>query len=236
MAVACVTALGITAQIKNVDEPFLESSASECDCIVNATLNLSEFPTASDDSGGGWFEAIYKVSYMYYSMIGTLLTVFFGLLISKLSDMFTNNQILKITSLHDVRKEHGFGFRTPGRFSVASFTLATGHKISSFIHHVAHDVSQSTLKVEHKLKEVISHTNLLHLHHHGLHHSDSDDRINILDDVESTQCDEPVLKETAGKKMFFIGYYEDEEHGNRSRRGSKSENLLSDFHARRHFK
>lgn len=173
LAIVCVTILGVTAQIRNTDQPFLHSSASDCDCIVNTTSSIAsstnELPDVADDDDG-WFAIIYKVSYIYYSMIGTFLTIFFGLLISMLSDMYTRNQILKITSSHDVQKDHGF--HTPGHFSVASFTVATGRKLSSFIHHVAHDVSQSTLKVENKLKEVISHTNLHHLHR-------------ILPDVES---------------------------------------------------
>ena len=149
MAIACVIAIGVTAQMKNVDAPFLHLSATDCDCIVNATM-VNELPAGANNDSS-WFEMIYQVSYMYYSMIGTLLTIFFGLVVSMLSDMYTKNQILKIKSSHDISK----AFRVPGHFSVASFTLATGRKFTSFIHHVAHDVSQSTLKVEHKLKEVV---------------------------------------------------------------------------------
>lgn len=230
---ALVIVLGVIAQIRNTEVPFLSSSVSECDCLVNATSILIKSPAAVVDDDK-WFDSIFKVSYMYYSMIGTMLTIFFGLLISKLADMFTQNQILKITSLHDVNKDHGFGFHTPGRFSVASFTIATGRKVSSFIHHVAHDVSQSTLKVENKLKEVISHKNLLHLHH-GLH-GDAEDRISILNEETSPCNDEPVQKEAGKGKMFFIGYHDDDEYEARSRRGSNSECLLSDVHARRHHK
>ena len=145
MAIACVIAIGVTAQTRNVDAPFLHLAATECDCIVNATT-VNELP-ADSKNDSSWFEMIYQVSYMYYSMIGTLLTIFFGLVVSMLSDMYTKNQILKIKSSHDIPK----AFRMPGHFSVASFTLATGRKLSTFIHHVAHDVSQSTLKVEQKL-------------------------------------------------------------------------------------
>lgn len=196
--------LGITAQIKYEDEPFLHSSASDCDCIVNATStsapDSNEHSLASDDDG--WWRVIYKVSYMYYSMIGTGLTIFFGLLISKLSDMYTKIEILKITSSHDFHE--GF-FRTPGHFSVASFTVATGRKLSSFIHHVALDVSQTTLKVENKLKEVISHTNL-----HHLHHGDADDKIGILNEEED-DCSGSVSSKSE-RKMFFIGHRDDEDH------------------------
>jgi hypothetical protein len=142
MAIGCVIFLGVTAQTRNVEVPFLPLSVSECDCIVNATI-ADNSAAASDSIADDWFEMIFQVSYMYYSMIGTLLTIFFGLVVSMLSDMYTKNQILKIKSSHDIPR----GFRTPGHFSVASFTLATGRKLSSFIHHVAHDVSQSTLRV-----------------------------------------------------------------------------------------
>lgn len=199
--------LGVTAQIKYTDEPFLHSSASECDCIVNATVKSeNQFAAVREigEDGTGLWRAIYKVSYMYYSMIGAGLTVAFGLLVSNISDMCTRNQILKITSSHDVHQQHFYPHR---HFSVASFTVATGRKLSTFIHHVAHDVSQSTLKVENILKEVISHTNLHHLHH-GLG-GDAEDRIRILDE-EDSECDASVTPETGKGKMFFIG--EDEEY------------------------
>lgn len=170
-------------------------------------MDINEFSHVTDTDGdGGLWAMLYKVSYMYYSMIGAGLTVFFGLVVSMLSDMFTRNQILKITSLHDVRQSGVYGQR---HFSVASFTLATGRKLSTFISHVAHDVSQSTMKVENKLKEVISHTNLHHLHLPHLH-SDSEDRISILNEEES-ECGSPPLKDTEPGKMFFIGHHEDDE-------------------------
>lgn len=150
---------------------------------------------------------LYNVSYMYYSMIGAVLTILFGLVISMISEAFTRNQILKITSLPDVY--HTFP-HSQRHFSVASFTLATGRKLSTFISNVAHDVSQSTLKVENKMKEVISHTNLHHLHHLPHLHSDSEDRISILNEEES-ECGTPQVKDTGPRKMFFIGHHEDEE-------------------------
>ena len=211
IAICVVIALGVTAQIKYTDEPFLHLSTSECDCIVNVTESsegINEFPHVTDtESDGGLWAMLYKVSYMYYSMIGAGLTVFFGLLVSMISDMFTRNQILKITSLHDVRESGVYAKR---HFSVASFTLATGRKLSTFISSVAHDVSQSTLKVENKLKEVISHTNLHHLHHLPHLHAESEDRICILNE-EEVDCGSPTDKETEPRKMFFIGHHEDEE-------------------------
>jgi len=212
LALVCVLALGMTAHIKNTDHPFLHSSIEKCDCIVNATETSESMNVDSANSSGDgeWLEAIYKVSYMYYSMIGTLLTIFFGLLISMASDVHSKSEILKIKSTNDVRRtavSGGFGLGRPAHFSVASFTASTGRKLSTFVYQMARDVSQTTLKVENKLKEVISHTNLHHLHVVG---GDAEDRVSILNDVDETCDDSP--EDTSRRKMFFIGYLEDVDH------------------------
>lgn len=218
LATVCVTVLGTMAQIRNTtEEPFLHSSVSECDCIVNATstsikASIEEKISASSMSNDdGFFAIFYRVSYIYYSMIGTVLTIVFGLIIS----FFTgsndedkiSNPIPKIAD--DV---HEGGFRTPGHFSVGSFlSIATQRRLSSFMH----NVSQSTLKVEHKIKEVISHTNLHHLHH--LHvPNDDEERISILneedDQLETEISTKSNHMNTGKRKMFFIGHQDDREH------------------------
>jgi hypothetical protein len=139
---------------------------------------------------------------MYYSMIGTLVTIFFGLLISWLSDVYTRNKILRLRSSADLYDE-GFNVHMPRHFT--SFT-ATGRKLSALFYHVAHDVSQSTLKVENKLKEVISYSNL---HHGGV----ADERISILNEEDDDEQNENTIRELPlpmplprdGGKMFFIG-------------------------------
>jgi len=207
------------AQIKNTtEEPFLRTSVSECDCIVNVTSTLikalteEEISASSMSNDDGFFAIFYRVSYIYYSMIGTILTIVFGLIIS----FFTgpndedkiSNPILKIVA-DDV---HEGGFRTPGHFSVGSFlSVATHRRLSSFMH----NVSQSTLKVEHKIKEVISHSNLHHLH---LVHvpSDDEERISILNEEDDQLENEISTKSshmnTGKRKMFFIGQQDDREH------------------------
>lgn len=159
----------------------------------------------------GWFQSIVKVSYMYYSMIGTLLTVFFGLVFSKISDIFVRQQKLNVKTIHDVNKAFN-----P---HLTSVTLATGRKLSSFIHHIARDVSNSTMRVEEYIKDVMSHTNL-HLPHlnsdlegHSILH-ESDDSDNEVADAVEVKPD---------GKMFFIGHPDEERI---ERRGSLSENLL----------
>lgn len=188
----------MTAQIKNTEEPVLSSQATECNCIVNLTTTSPSL--IIEEKERGMWQSIYQISYMYYSMTGTLLTIFFGLAISKLSDMYTRIEILKITSSHDVHE--GF-FRSPGLLSVASFTVATGRKLS-----------QMTLKVENKLKEVISHTAV--------------DKIAILDEEDSDSGASSPVSHKRGSlkgKMFFIGHHEDEEC---------EDNLLTESHSKPH--
>jgi hypothetical protein len=205
----CVTILGVVSQARSTDEPFLSSSVSECDCLVNTTSiehTASDILSMTNDDDDGFFAFFYRISYIYYSMIGTMLTVFFGLIISYLTD---RRDRYRMTSLHET---HEGGFRTPGHISVGSFLSdATQRRLSSFIH----NVSQSTLKVENKLKEVISHSNLHHLHH--LHvPGDDEERISILNEEDDQLEDGVAVKHshmsTGKKKMFFIGHQDDREH------------------------
>jgi hypothetical protein len=190
--------LGTVAQLKATEEPFLPSSTANCDC--NATSTLFYFEENNYDES--FFSIFYKISYIYYSMIGTLLTIAFGLIISHITDKHSERQILKIIT--DDADE--IGFQPSGHFSVGSFlSLATQQRLSSFIRNVSH----TTLKVENKLKEVISHSNLHHLHH--LHVADDEERISILNE-EDDQNDGNVHKDTGRRKMFFIGHQDEREH------------------------
>lgn len=207
MSTVCVTILAVMAQIKNSSEaPFLHSSASDCDCIVNTTLLEIQSMSSTKVNGSGeeeeFFAIFYRISYIYYSMIGTMLTVFFGLIISFITDMHTKRQsdshyasvppkMMPDSGIHEG------GFRTPGHFSVGSFlSLATQRRVSSFIH----NVSQTTLKVENKLKEVISHSNLHHLHVPA----DDEERISILNEE-----DDDNVGGKHKRKMFYIGHQDD---------------------------
>lgn len=177
-----------------VDEPFLESSIEKCNCIINnATLNTMQTLQNHDRlTSNGFFDNLVSVSYMYYSAIGTFLTIFFGLIFSMIFDVFAQKQSLHVKTIHDSKQLNPY---------FTSFTIATGRKLSSFIHNVAHDVSQSTLRVESMIKEVISHTNL------HLHHSNDEEQISILNAEEVSHEDERI--ETflgKDKKMFFIGH------------------------------
>lgn len=220
LSIVCVTVIGIASQVKNVDEIFLESSIDKCDCISNSTLQELKrsnelLRIMEEDADDGWLDSLVKVSYMYYSMIGTFLTIIFGLVFSKLFDILARQQKLNVKTIHDVNKSYN-----P---HLASVTFATGRKLSSFIHHVARDVSHSTMRVESYIKEVMSHTNL----HLPLSNSDLEDRKSILSDesdeenvdVAVVDCD--MLKDD--KRMFFIGHPECDEV---ERRVSLKENLM----------
>lgn len=197
--------LAIVAQLESIEAPFLHSSASDCDCIVNATLHEFQSSSASininHNDENGFFAIFYRISYIYYSMIGTMLTVLFGLIISYVTDMQANNDYAA-PKMSPVAAADGF--RTP--VSVGSiFSQATQRRMDSLIH----NVSQTTLKVENILKEVISHGNLHHLHH--LHvSSDDEERISILNEEDNRTADSGSRQHK--RKMFFIGHQDDREH------------------------
>ena len=198
IALSLVVCLGVMAQIKNVDQPFLESSVAGCDCLINATLTA--IPEVVDDDG--FFNSWYKISYMWYSCIGTLLTIFFGLLISMITEYQNKREIVKITHMTTMSS-----LNLPPVASAAhsvGSTLSRTKKISSFISSVAHDVNLQSIKIENKIRE-LSHVNLNHLN------EDNEDRVNIMDEETKnhTKC---MKKDTGNGKMFFIGFFEDMIH------------------------
>lgn len=148
LATLTVITLGIFALTNNVDEPFMETTTDGCNCHINVTSTIP--PTENDiNIDEAWYTSIYKVSYMWYSMIGTLLTIVFGLIISVLTDYYEKHEIEKISG---PTKETVIIERfTPTAFS-------TGHKISSVAQAMTHDVTQATTKFENKLRDVISHS------------------------------------------------------------------------------
>lgn len=101
LAAVTVITLGICALSFNDDEPFLDLSTEGCTCMINGTSTATVFDEPMGESS--WFSAIYGVSYMWYSMIGTLLTILFGLLISLVtsssSDKINEENIEKIASM-----------------------------------------------------------------------------------------------------------------------------------------
>lgn len=93
LSTVCVISLGIFALVLNKDEPHLDSSTDGCNCIVNGTSVITD----EIYSEHAWYQYIYEISYMWYSMFGTLLTITFGLLISCLTSSHDKRQITKLT-------------------------------------------------------------------------------------------------------------------------------------------
>lgn len=205
MATFCVASLAITAQIKRVEVPFLDSSDAECDCIVNVTSTVNNGAGVEGEGDDGLFAIFYRISYIYYSMLGTLLTVIFGMAISHLTERRTQKKLAKTSIEH--QHHHVHHDRTPGQhISVASFlSFQAQRRMSSLIR----NVSQTTLKVESKLKEVISYSNL-NLHH--LHHAADEEKISILNEENDREEDESAQLDTGRRKMFYIGHHDDREH------------------------
>lgn len=210
MATFFVALLAITTQIKNKEVPFLHSSDADCDCIVNVTSTINNDAEVEGEGGDdGLFAIFYNISYIYYSMLGTLLTIIFGLIISYVTEKRAEKKLLK-TSIdhsghHHHHHHHFYHNKTPGHFSVASFlSLQAQRRMSSIIR----NVSQTTLKVENKLKEVISYSNL-----HHLHHAADEERISILNEEnDQDESATAVHTDVGRRKMFFIGHYDDREH------------------------
>lgn len=185
--------------------PFLHSSDAKCDCIVNATSAINNDAEVEVEGGDdGLFAIFYNISYIYYSMLGTLLTIMFGLIISYVTERQAHNRMLASSfDEHGQYLQNHHHERPPAHFSVASFlSLQAQSRMVSLIR----NVSQTTLKVENKLKEVISHSNL-----HHLHHTADEERISILNE-ENDQDEIVAHMDTGRRKMFFIGHHDDREH------------------------
>ncbi|XP_016934954.2 sodium-coupled monocarboxylate transporter 1 [Drosophila suzukii] len=100
LSLALVIFVGVVAQIVSVEQPALPTSIENCDCHVNLTNiigNLLTEPVQIIKEGGFTSWPIFRLSYMWYSMIGCLLTVFLGWVISLIIDFVQRRNVLKIT-------------------------------------------------------------------------------------------------------------------------------------------
>lgn len=96
LSTICVVTLGILALTFGDDTPYLKTTTEGCDCeIVDTPDELDEGVPSHE-----WYQSNYRefssISYMWYSMIGTLLTIFLGLLISFLTEFLETRQINKL--------------------------------------------------------------------------------------------------------------------------------------------
>lgn len=176
MAMLCVVTIGIFALTYAEEEAFLSSSTDGCDCLVNKTSS----PIIEANGNGTWYESIYNINYMWYSMIGTCLTVIFGLLISILTQFYEDWRIKKISaSTND---------------SIERFTSKTSvRKVSAIMQSISQDVTQSTSKIENKFWNVITHAHL--------HLPIDDDRRSTCND-ETVQVGEATQSGTSVIGMF----------------------------------
>ncbi|XP_075160532.1 sodium-coupled monocarboxylate transporter 1 [Haematobia irritans] len=94
--------IGVVAQISNVDPEDLPLSVENCDCFVNATETLISSALRREAVGtveSGFTDwPIFKLSYMWYSMIGCLLTLALGIIISAIVNAVQKHRVLKINS------------------------------------------------------------------------------------------------------------------------------------------
>ncbi|KAL7731459.1 hypothetical protein ACLKA6_017277 [Drosophila palustris] len=101
LSLALVIFVGVVSQVASLETPTLATSIEHCDCHVNVTgiitgLLIEELRSATVQEGfTSW--AIFRLSYMWFSMIGCLLTVFLGWLISLIIDALQRRSVLKIT-------------------------------------------------------------------------------------------------------------------------------------------
>lgn len=98
-----VVTLGICALTYGTQDEYLELSTEGCSCLVNSTI--TEIVTAQAEPEA-WYTSLYKISYMWYSMIGTLLTILLGLIASEIVQFISDRSIRKITSAEKVEPEN----------------------------------------------------------------------------------------------------------------------------------
>ncbi|XP_067646548.1 sodium-coupled monocarboxylate transporter 1 [Eurosta solidaginis] len=112
LSLAIVIFIGVMAQIVNENPMELPLSVAHCDCNVNVTmLNLPATLEVGSQTGfSSW--PIFKLSYMWYSMIGTLLTIFLGLIISFIVSAVQRHNVLKINSVQEEKPETRPQFNT----------------------------------------------------------------------------------------------------------------------------
>lgn len=139
LATICVLTLGGFALTFGVDEPFLDTSTEGCGC----KLDSPAMPAASADLllDVPWYQSIHKVSYMWYSMIGTLLTIIFGLIISLLTQFYDDRRMARFLSPTQSQDQNSFR---------SSITISQ-RKLSTIVQTIAQNVTQSSAKMENKL-------------------------------------------------------------------------------------
>lgn len=83
IAFCVVIFIGVMAQVKGTETPALTSSIESCNCYYNATRDAIEKEMLNDNED---VSPLFRLSYMWYSFISTVLTVILGMLFSWLVD------------------------------------------------------------------------------------------------------------------------------------------------------
>jgi Na+/proline symporter len=182
-----VITLGIFALTYNEDAEYLELSVEECSCIVNSTMSSLPVAAAIEQSSEPWYTYIYKVSYMWYSMIGTILTIVLGLLASVITQWISEMKIKKISA--QIPKNHSGVFRS-------NSSQAPERKIST----IAHD---ATAKIESTIRKAMSSG---HLSHYNTSRKD-EDTLNIVNEcsIQSTIGNNACANNASVIQMFDDG-------------------------------
>lgn len=96
LSMICVVILGICALIFNDEDPGLPTSVENCPApnLMNIVLPQENLNISKDYE---WYVWIYKISYIWYSAIGTILTIIFGLSISIIINAYDNWKICRLT-------------------------------------------------------------------------------------------------------------------------------------------
>ena len=89
--------IGIMAQLTNEEPEKLPTSLVKCNCNANATSSSMTMQHDQQNDNGGLLQSVFHMSYMWYSLVGACLTMFFGLIISLVTDELAKRQILKLT-------------------------------------------------------------------------------------------------------------------------------------------
>lgn len=97
ISLVLVVYIGIMAQLSNVEPTPLPSSLLKCECYSNETMPL-EVENVPNDT-----PAIYRISYIWYSFLGAILTILFGLLISIITDRISESQIHHLTAANQLQ-------------------------------------------------------------------------------------------------------------------------------------
>lgn len=98
--------------------------------------------------------AIYRISYIWYSFLGAILTIVLGLIISNITDRYTATQILHLTTNHQTQSNDGTNEKSEqkqsefAKNSPAIFIVEKYRKKSQVNHQYSMGVDNMALKIE----------------------------------------------------------------------------------------